>query len=798
MGISSLDSALSGLRINQAQIDTISNNVANAGTEGYTRKILPQSTQVVNGRSVGVQGETIIRNVDIRLQRDLWTQVSKTEFFSVQETYLNRVEQFHGAPADNISVAAEVSKLQDSFAALANAPGDPFLLADVVDQAQDTANKINDLSDHYLTLMNDAQNEADVVVQKVNDLLVQIAELNSQIRFSKAIGSTVAATEDARDQAVKELTELMDISTFSRGDGVVVIQTSQGIQLADDQAEEVFFRPTPLSSQSAYPLNVEGIYVGDPLVNANAIEITQSGVGGKLGGLLELRDNSFPKMIAQVDELAHKMALRFAAQGLRLFTDRTGGVPADTPPDTSTDPATPVEYVGFASEIQVNTLVVNDHTLIQTGTYGGTVLSGSNEMIRRVVEYTFGDIAYQNLGNADAATSVDIRSDATGGAETLQNWLGLRSENELISGISLSNYASIGDMLTAGGTQAFGLAPNETDTFILRFDDPDIGGGPYDIEIDLSAVPATGTNAAQDLADFIVLDPDWATAATDFGASVSVNASGQLVLNSRSNIEVVNSPVDPISDLGFSFVGFAESLSEAQDPYFDIQVGNNTPTRITIAPTDTETDLLAKLNAIEGVAAQIDADGFLTVRPGNSFTNPDFGGDISIIGGPFTTNGATLAGAPAGRASIDNGVNIAQALFGTYQVNGAVIEHSSPVIDSFYGSETEVGSGVFVPFREENLGAGANTLTEINESRTLKDYSQKIINEVSLELSLVQSRQEDERSLRGLLEQQLLNESAVNIDEELGHLIVVQTGYSASARVINAVQEIFDELMTVI
>ncbi|MGH1456392.1 MAG: flagellar hook-associated protein FlgK [Alphaproteobacteria bacterium] len=797
MGISSLDSALSGLRINQAQIDVIANNVANAGTEGYTRKILPQSSQVVDGRSVGVLGETVIRNVDIRLQRDLWTQVSRTDFYNVQTTYLNRVEQFHGSPDANISIAAEVSKLQDSFAALANAPGDPFLLSDVVDQAQDTVSKISDLTDHYSTLMNDAQNEADVVVQSINDLLVQIAELNSQIRFSRAIGSTVAATEDARDKAIQDLSQLMELSTFSRGDGVVVVQTLQGIQLAADQAEEIFFRPTPLSSQSSYPDNVAGIYVGDPTVNANAIEITERNIGGKLGGLIELRDKSFPKMIAQIDELAHKMALRFAAQGLRLFTDRSGGIPSDDPPDTSTDPVIPVAYVGFASEIQVNRLIVDDHNLIQTGTYGGSIQTGANDIIRRIVEFTFGDVGYQTLANSDAATSVDVQAAATG-ATTLQNWLGLTSESEMVSGLSLSNYASIADMLTAGGVDAFGLAPNETDTFIIRFDDPDIGGGPYDMEIDLSAVPSTGTNAAQDLVDYITADGDWASAVADFGASVVVNSSGQLVMRSRSNIEVVNSPIDPISDLGFSFVGFSESLVEAQDPYFDVQVGNNAPVRIVIDPLDTETELLAKLNAVDGLAAQIDADGFLTMRPGNSFTNPDFGGDLNIIGGPFTTSGATLAGTAAGRASIDDGVNIAQALFGTYQVTGAVVEQSSPIVDFVYQSETEVGSGVFVSFRDSNLGAGANTLSEINQSRTLKDYANKVVNEVALELSLVQARNEDESSLRGLLEQQLLNESAVNIDEELGHLIVVQTGYSASARVISAVQEIFDELMTVI
>ena len=799
MGLSSLSTALSGLRVNQQQIDIISNNIANVGTEGFTRKILPQSTQVVEGRSIGVLGGTIIRNVDLRLERDLWTQVSSVDFYNIQSQYLERVDNFHGSPSANISVAGEVTKLQNTFAALANSPDDQFLLSDVIDQSIDTANKINDLADFYTTLRNDAQNEAAAAVQSINNLLEQIGELNTQIRFSNAGGSTVAATEDIRDQAVKDLSELIEVSVFPRGDGVLVVQTLEGVELTAEKPTDLVFRPTPLSPSTAYPDTAAGIFVGDPVDNVNAIDITQRKIGGKLGGLIELRDNIFPKQIAQIDELAHKMALRFEAQGLRLFTDSSGAIPADTPPDLTTDPPTPVEYVGFASVIEVNSLVIDDQTLVRTGTSGGASLqTGANDVIRRIIEFTFGNINFQTAANADTATSVDIRAAATGGT-TLQDWLGLPATNQLSSGISLSNYASINDIITTGGVGVFGTPPADTDTFIVRFDDPDFGGGPYDIEIDLRSVPSGGVSAAQDLVDYMALDADWAAAIADFGVGASVGSNGELVITSNGNIEIVNSPIEPLSQAGFNFLGLSETVSEAEDPYFDINVGNNESVRITITPSDTEVELLAKINAVEGLAAQIDTDGFLSIRPGNSFTNPDFGGDLSIIGGPFATSGASLAGTLAGRGSIDDGVNIAQSLFGTYNViSPGVIDNLSPIIETQYQSETAVGSGDFVAFRSENLGPGANVNSKIELSLTLKDYSQKIINENAQQLALINARSEDENSLKGLLEQQLTDQSGVNIDEELGFLIVVQTSFSASARVVNAVGEIFDELLALL
>ena len=63
MGIGGLDAALSGLRIAQQQISVISNNVANVGTPGYTRKILPQSTQAIQGYGIGVLGETALQAI---------------------------------------------------------------------------------------------------------------------------------------------------------------------------------------------------------------------------------------------------------------------------------------------------------------------------------------------------------------------------------------------------------------------------------------------------------------------------------------------------------------------------------------------------------------------------------------------------------------------------------------------------------------------------------------------------------------------------------------------------------------
>jgi len=803
MGVASLNAALSGLRVSQQQVNVISNNIANVGTPGYSRKILPQSSQSYEGVTAGVLAENIIRNVDLNLERDLWTQVSAVGELSIQESYLSRIEQFHGPPDQELSIAAELARLKDSFAVLADRPEDAFLRASTVNQATDTANKINDLANLITTLRNDAQDEIQSTVDRINDLLVQVANLNHQVRQSISSNQSSAFLEDQRDAAINELSSLIDISFFLRGDNVLVVQTNQGAELASDRAERLNFDPSPLSSVSFYPDSAASIFVGDPNL-PSAIDITTLQPGGKLGGLIELRDEIFPRQAAQVDELAHKIALRMEAQGLRLFTDGSGAIPLDTAPDPTTNPPTPVAYIGFATTMQVNANIVADPSLLKNGTYGATLSDGSNEVIRRVLEYSFGATRFQQAENTDVATQVDLLNI---GAVDLQDWLGIFSSNSLVGGRDLSTYATVGDIVTT----ANGALDDPNDQFQITFEEPRTGLGPTTITVDLSVADGfAGANATEQLVAHINSEIALAGVPAGLAAVASVGSNGEVVITTRGSYEV-DSNFGPtgIGNAGLVFIGIGDSGGvpvEPTDPYFDVQVGNNAPTRIFLEPGDTSVELIAKLQAVLGLAVDTTnfaLDGLLRLRPGTDFDNPDFGGDIKITGGPFDANGASYGAPPAttARTSIDNGVNITAALFGTYTVSGGAVSETSPVSNVSYGSETNGSLAApipTVPFRQDFLGPGANISTQVVGANSLIDFAQKIVNELTQKLILTSASIEDEASLQEALQTKFLDESSVNLDEELGNLIVVQTAYSASARVLTAVNELFQELLNAV
>lgn len=786
MAIGGLDSALSGLRVAQQQLDLIANNVSNVSTPGYSRKILPQDTVVADGASIGVRGGAVIRKVDLSLERDFWTQVSNVKFNEVQATYLNKIQQFHGPPDLELSVAAEVAKLRDKFASLADSPEDAFLQRIAIDQAGVVANKINDFSDLITQMRNDAQDEMSVSIERVNGKLQQIADLNQQIRFNKANGKSTAALEDQRDEAIKAMSEEMEVSSFVRGDGVLVVQTRQGVQLADDRAETIYFNKSAIGATAAYPTSVNGIYVGDPDTNPNAIEITTTGLNGRLGSLVELRDTTLPRQMAMIDELAHKLAQRFDAQGLRLFTDASGNVPADTAPDPSTDPPTPVEYVGFSGAIRVNPAVLDDNSLVQQGTVATdlTVQSGSNEVIRRIVQFAFGDVSYQ-----EAAGSVDLR--ASGVPASLQDFLGIYSKNQVTGTSSVADYSSLAALMATGGTVFQPTALPITDNFTLTFEEARTGLGPVTVNISLSAADTNfPTPPAVDALDQLVseINSQIALAGVPAGlaAVASRNAYGQLILQSRGDITIDATFAGGMGQDGLDFLGLTEGSYATTDPYIDVQVGNDAPVRVTIEPGDDETDLIAKLDKISnadtgvpGLGVDLDgATGVLTIRPGDDVTTPTFGGDLKIVGGPFKADGTGLNGTA-------NNTGIVEALFGS----------NAPVANVLYSSPTST-VGVTVNFRSRELGPGADIDTGVISAANLIDYAQKLVNRQSEEINAIDARTQDESAFRDLLQRRLQDESGVNIDEELSLLIVVQTAYAAAARVVQAIGKQFDDLLS--
>ncbi|PCI49588.1 MAG: flagellar hook-associated protein FlgK [Alphaproteobacteria bacterium] len=88
-------------------------------------------------------------------------------------------------------------------------------------------------------------------------------------------------------------------------------------------------------------------------------------------------------------------------------------------------------------------------------------------------------------------------------------------------------------------------------------------------------------------------------------------------------------------------------------------------------------------------------------------------------------------------------------------------------------------------------GLGAATVT-------LAQYSANLLANLGLRAALATDNLEDNRALAEELSRKSSDISGVNLDEELGNMIIFQNAYSASARLLNTAKEMFDTILQIV
>jgi len=382
----SIMNALSGLRVAQRAFDTVSQNVANAQTPGYTRKVLPQESTIVGGTGAGVRALELERVVDANLQQELRRQWGTLAGQDVTESYLARIEQLQGRPEDETSLASAFTRFQTAFEKLSATPEQRSAQLDVITQADSLASQLNSVSQQILDLRNQTQDDIQSTVQDINGRLRRIGELNDKIVEGTQMGRSTADLEDLRDQEMMELGKLMDVSTVRTTDNRMIVMTRSGQTLVERTVQQFDFVPERLNHDSYYRASPPGTISGITL-RGSGRDVTSVLGGGTIGALLDLRDATLPKLQAQMDEFAQKMAQRFEAQGMTLFTDRNGGVPQDVLGG----------YVGFAASIQVTAAATDNPEFVRYGDSGPPAsppdMAVANSRIMNILNYAFGNSA---------------------------------------------------------------------------------------------------------------------------------------------------------------------------------------------------------------------------------------------------------------------------------------------------------------------------------------------------------------------------------------------------------------------
>ena len=238
-----LANALSGLNVAQRALSVTANNVANANTPGYTRKVLDQEAVVLGDRGAGVQATDIARITDEFLIGEMRRQSSVVGRSEALTRYQDLLQMNFGAPGDNRDIAVQIGELQVALDARAVNPETAATAVQVIDALDQLARSLGGLADQVQVLRGQADQEIDVAVDRINADLRTIDELNDEIHLLTINGRDAAELLDRRDGLVKSLAEKIDIRTYALDSGRLAIYAAGGEVLVDNAPRTVIYQP---------------------------------------------------------------------------------------------------------------------------------------------------------------------------------------------------------------------------------------------------------------------------------------------------------------------------------------------------------------------------------------------------------------------------------------------------------------------------------------------------------------------------------------------------------------------------
>jgi flagellar hook-associated protein FlgK len=286
---------LEGFEAARKYMDVIGNNIANAATEGYHRQrielspaYMADSGTVILGGGVDVDG--ITRVVDELMELEIMSQQSSLGEISQELATLQTVESTFGDFGSSTGLATTLDDFFNSLHDLSANPSELIWQSQVSASADVMAQKFRSLSDFFYNLESRIVEESENIVEQINSFVGQIAELNDSISKMVIGGSAANNLCDKRDQLISKLSDLAGVEVISHPYGVVDVSVGSVPVVSGATATLL---EIGLQSSGILAYSVSGAHA----YNTNL-------QGGRLGGLLSLRNTLIPNVTNDLNTLA--------------------------------------------------------------------------------------------------------------------------------------------------------------------------------------------------------------------------------------------------------------------------------------------------------------------------------------------------------------------------------------------------------------------------------------------------------------------------------------------------------------
>jgi len=291
---------------NYASMQTTGHNIANAQTPGYSRQTVQLASSGGQDTGAGFIGKgvdvvTVQRASDAFLTSQSQVASSMAAMDDARSTNLQQLETIF--PPGDTGMGAAVGNFMNAFVDLANSPSDSSARQVILSDAAEVADRFATAGGQLDRLQNGVTYDLTNSVAQVNQMAAQVASLNGDIAALRGSSSAPNDLLDQRDQLIKQIGNLVKVSTIAADDGTMGVFIAGGQRLVlGAEAQQLVVTPDPANTgRSAISISDSGI------THELSTDLL---VGGSISGLMNYQNQDLVAARNQLGQMAAAVSAR--------------------------------------------------------------------------------------------------------------------------------------------------------------------------------------------------------------------------------------------------------------------------------------------------------------------------------------------------------------------------------------------------------------------------------------------------------------------------------------------------------
>jgi flagellar hook-associated protein 1 len=304
-----LNTLMRALQAQQQALDTTNHNIANAGTDGYSRQqvsltttspyTMPSQNKPASYPlhiGTGVVVSEIRRQRDIFLDMELRGQSQTQAQWDTLAAGLEGVEAVINEPGEN-NLRTQIGAFFNAWSDLSNNPQSGAARAAVRSTGDSLARSFNSAGERLMSQRQDVSSQVALHAREINDIGQNLAYLNGQIRNIITAGDMPNDMLDERDRLLDRLVQLTGATYRQDGEGGISVNIGSRAFVTGATASQI-------TTEARYLPDGTRIYDVKWAKDFSPVDFE----GGEVAGLVALRDEVLPHQLRQLDLLASTIA----------------------------------------------------------------------------------------------------------------------------------------------------------------------------------------------------------------------------------------------------------------------------------------------------------------------------------------------------------------------------------------------------------------------------------------------------------------------------------------------------------